>query len=169
MDYKYIEQLLERYWQCETSVEEEKILQSFFSQKNVPESFLKYKDMFGYYSDAQENLSLGADFDEKMMNIVCQEKSKAKKVTVVSMLKPLLKAAAAIAVVLAVGNLAERSIISGEDDTNVGEDYVHTPQTYDKTGVSTASTKTTDLINGTEMDGDSLVIITDPAENATGD
>ena len=25
MDYKYIEQLLERYWQCETSLEEEGI------------------------------------------------------------------------------------------------------------------------------------------------
>ena len=32
MDYKYIEQLLERYWQGETSLQEEAILRSFFSQ-----------------------------------------------------------------------------------------------------------------------------------------
>ena len=32
MDYKYIEQLLERYWQCETSVEEESELRAFFSK-----------------------------------------------------------------------------------------------------------------------------------------
>lgn len=36
MDYKYINQLLERYWRCETSLEEEDILRSFFSQKDVP-------------------------------------------------------------------------------------------------------------------------------------
>ena len=36
MDYKYIEQLLENYWNCETSTEEEQILRSFFSQKDVP-------------------------------------------------------------------------------------------------------------------------------------
>ena len=33
MDYKYIEQLLERYWNCETSAEEEQILRIFFQQK----------------------------------------------------------------------------------------------------------------------------------------
>ena len=32
MDYKYIEQLLERYWKCETTLEEEEILRMFFSQ-----------------------------------------------------------------------------------------------------------------------------------------
>lgn len=36
MDYKYIEQLLERYWNCETSVEEEQILRIFFQQKELP-------------------------------------------------------------------------------------------------------------------------------------
>ena len=36
MDYKYIEQLLERYWAAETSLEEEDILRAFFSQKEIP-------------------------------------------------------------------------------------------------------------------------------------
>ena len=36
MDYKDIEQLLERYWQCETSVEEESVLRDFFSREDVP-------------------------------------------------------------------------------------------------------------------------------------
>ena len=31
MDYKYINQLLDRYWKCETSLEEEEILRTFFS------------------------------------------------------------------------------------------------------------------------------------------
>ena len=48
MDYKYIEQLLENYWNCETSTEEEQILRSFFSQKDVPVHLLKYKELFAY-------------------------------------------------------------------------------------------------------------------------
>ena len=43
MDYKYIEHLLERYWQCETTLQEENILRSFFSQEEVPVWLLKYK------------------------------------------------------------------------------------------------------------------------------
>lgn len=48
MDYKYIEQLLERYWNCETSLEEEQILRSFFRQKEVPAHLLRYKQLFAY-------------------------------------------------------------------------------------------------------------------------
>ena len=39
MDYKYIEQLLERYWKCETSLEEEQILRTFFRQEEIPAPF----------------------------------------------------------------------------------------------------------------------------------
>ena len=45
MDYKYIEQLLERYWQCETSLEEESELRSFFSEEEVPAHLLRYKEL----------------------------------------------------------------------------------------------------------------------------
>ena len=48
MDYKYIEQLMERYWRCETSLQEEEILRLFFSQGEVPANLLPYKDLFGY-------------------------------------------------------------------------------------------------------------------------
>ena len=45
MDYKYITQLLDRYWKCETTLEEEEILKAFFCQKDVPADFCKYKDL----------------------------------------------------------------------------------------------------------------------------
>ena len=48
MDYKYIKQLLERYWRCETSLEEEEILRTFFSQKDVPGELASYKSLFEY-------------------------------------------------------------------------------------------------------------------------
>ena len=48
MDSKYIEQLLERYWQCETSLEDEAELRAFFSGSDVPKHLLRYKDLFVY-------------------------------------------------------------------------------------------------------------------------
>ena len=48
MDCRYVEQLLGRYWQCETSLEEESELRSFFSKEEVPAHLLQYKDLFVY-------------------------------------------------------------------------------------------------------------------------
>ena len=48
MDYKYIEQLLERYWEGETTLQEETILKAFFSQPDIPENLRKYCDLFAY-------------------------------------------------------------------------------------------------------------------------
>ena len=46
MDYKYITQLLDRYWAAETSIEEERILRAFFSQTEVPEELKQYRSLF---------------------------------------------------------------------------------------------------------------------------
>ena len=105
MDYKYIEQLLESYWLCETSLEEEQILRTFFSQENVPVSLLPYKDLFTYEQvDVAEN-RLGEDFDRKMLEMV-GEKAPVKAITIsiTQRLKPLFKAAAIVAIILTLGN-----------------------------------------------------------------
>ena len=46
MDYKYINQLLDRYWKAETSLEEEEILRAFFSQDELPAELKPYKALF---------------------------------------------------------------------------------------------------------------------------
>ena len=66
MDCKYIEQLLERYWQCETSLEEEAQLRAFFNGSDVPEHLLRYKDLF-VYQQLQQEVGLGADFDARVL------------------------------------------------------------------------------------------------------
>ena len=75
MDYKYIKQLLERYWNCETSLEEEDILRTFFSQEDIPSELESYKALFTYELGESKNEALGDDFDEKMMDIIEGEES----------------------------------------------------------------------------------------------
>jgi hypothetical protein len=66
MDYKDIEQLLERYWQCETSVEEEAALRDFFLKEEVPAHLLRYKNLF-VYQQVQQEVGLGEDFDARIL------------------------------------------------------------------------------------------------------
>ena len=70
MDYKYIEQLLERYWQGETTLQEEAILRAFFSQDDVPASLMKYKSLFD--CGLQEE-TLGDDFDARILSSIGEE------------------------------------------------------------------------------------------------
>lgn len=111
MDYKYITQLLERYWECRTSLEEENILKAFFSQKDVPEELLRYKALFDYTLSEPKEEVLGDDFDEKIMSLINEPAPvKARIITLQQKLKPLFKAAAVVAIMLTLGNAAQVSM-----------------------------------------------------------
>lgn len=43
-----IRQLLDKYWNCETSPEEEQFLTSYFSGDSVPEEWKKYRTLFAW-------------------------------------------------------------------------------------------------------------------------
>ena len=106
MDYKYIEQLLERYFQCETTLKEEEILRTFFMQEDVPVWLIKYQVLFNY--EDQKEKPLGNDFDERILAIIEQEEPvKARELTMAQRLKPLFKAAAIVAIVLTIANAAQ--------------------------------------------------------------
>ena len=108
MDYKYIEQLLERYWKCETTLEEEEILRMFFSQKEVPANLLPFRDVFVYENNEKKQQALGDDFDQKLMEMIDEPAHvKARVVTMAHRLTPLFKAAAVVAIFLTLGNAAQ--------------------------------------------------------------
>lgn len=105
MDYKYIEQLLERYWECQTSLEEENILRAFFSQEDVPASLLHIKPLFACQQEEKRQFVLGNDFDEKVLKLVEEEKTvKAKRVSMKQRMMPFFKAAAIVAIILSLSN-----------------------------------------------------------------
>lgn len=93
MDYKYIEQLLERYWNCETSVEEEQILRIFFQQKELPAHLRRYRSLFTYQKEAGE-MKLGEDFDKRVLAEIERPVVKARRLTLHTRFMPLFKAAA---------------------------------------------------------------------------
>lgn len=117
MDYKYIEQLLERFWNCETSVEEETILKTFFSQEDIPAELLKYKSLFAYAVEEPKADVLGEDFDAKMETLIGEnEPVKARVIPFRQRLLPLFKAAAVVAIILSLGNASQMAFYEEQND-----------------------------------------------------
>lgn len=119
---------MERFWKCETSQEEEGILRAFFRQKDIPQSLEPYRSLFVYEDEAKET-KLGADFDEKILKLVEQPSVNARRITLALRLRPLFKAAAAVAIVLVLGNAAQRSF-SRSDSPEPDYNYATYKDTY---------------------------------------
>lgn len=137
MDYKYIEMLLERYWACDTSLEEEEILRAFFSQKDVPSSLKAYKDLFVYEHEAQKTERLGDDFDQKMLDMIADEEpAKARTVSLKAKLMPLFRAAAVVAIILTLGNAMQMA--TDQHDNSAAS---HIPAASSNKGASVAVVK----------------------------
>ncbi len=51
---KRIEELLERYWEGETSRQEEQELQAYFSREHLPEHLAPHRHQFRYFGDLRE-------------------------------------------------------------------------------------------------------------------
>lgn len=123
MDYKYIEQLLDRYWECQTTLEEEAILRSFFAQDDIPASLLPYRSIFM----AEEQMThehLNDDFDQRLMARIGmadkQSVHEAQVITLAQRLAPLWRAAAVVAVVLTIGMAAQQGFQQrGHEDAAV--------------------------------------------------
>ena len=126
MDYKYTEQLLERYWLCETSLEEERILRAFFCQENVPDGLRKYKSLFALEKESMQQHSLGDDFDKRMLELVGHsepQRVKAVRISLQQRMMPLFKAAAVVAIIVSLGGAAQFQFgkTDGGDDINYAD------------------------------------------------
>ena len=62
MDSDNIEQLLEKYWNCETSLEEEQQLHNFFRGGSIPESMKDTAELFRFF-ETEKNKSLKENFE----------------------------------------------------------------------------------------------------------
>ena len=114
MDYKYIEQLLERYWNCETSVEEEQILHIFFQQKEIPFHLRAYQSVFAYHEKAGK-MKLDENFDRRILQEIERPVVKARHLTLSTRFMPIFKAAAMLCLLLTLGGLVK---YASHSDTN---------------------------------------------------
>lgn len=156
MDYKYIKQLVERYFLCETTLQEEEILRAFFSQDNVPEQLRKYRPLFEYEQSEVKEDVLGDDFDERMMKLTAQiQPVKARTITMTQRLMPLFKAAAVVAIVLTLGNAMQMSL--GTDNVNTAVQGTESFQTLQHgTSVAITDSATIDTLKQSRVEPEAM-------------
>jgi len=66
MDSKQLDELLQKYWNAETSLEEEQLLKEFFAREPVPEALRETASLFRYF-ERQKNVSMNdAHFDREL-------------------------------------------------------------------------------------------------------
>jgi hypothetical protein len=103
MDYNRIEELLARYWDCETTIEEEKELRELFKDPAVPEKYRKEAALFGYFEEESNQGNLGEFFDHRVLeevNKTSESTSIQKQGRVRRMWLDVVKAAAVVAILV---------------------------------------------------------------------
>ena len=147
MDTKKIELLLERYWEAETSLEEERTLREYFRGDDVAEELRQWKPFFE--AQAREE-TLGEDFDERLMGLISDEAPvvKAKVVSLRDRLMPLFKAASVVAIILTVGGALQAP---WDSSWNTVEDYAVLEHDVD----TVTAVRPVQAVNAADAQGDS--------------
>lgn len=106
MDYNQLEALIKKYWDCETSLEEEERLRDWFRMHEVPERFRETAKLFSYF-DEQKQKATDKQFEAR----VIRNLHAAPKGKIVNLWQTGLKIAAGIAVVAAAFFFVRKDLI----------------------------------------------------------
>ena len=93
MDYRQIEELLEKYFAGQSTLEDEAELHDFFRQPELPASLRRYQPLFNYFEEAA-NIVPSTSFDERLRAQLATTPSRRRQ------LWPLLARAAAILLIV---------------------------------------------------------------------
>lgn len=108
MDSKRIEELLNKYWNCETSLEEEQQLRAYFSGSDIPESLKETAALFQYFEQTRQQTLNDLSVEQHVLHKArTPEKGKMVKLFYNSM-----RIAAGLAVLIMAGWFVHKEIRS---------------------------------------------------------
>ena len=127
MDLNRVEILLERYWNCVSTVEEENELKLLFNSKDVPDELKDSATLFKYF-ERQKGATLDENFNQDII-----EKIKLQKTPVIrkinSRFRNYMQVAAAVLVILAASFVFRMEFWQGEKPKLLlVEDTFQTPE-----------------------------------------
>ncbi|MGB3586020.1 MAG: hypothetical protein WBA23_05750 [Tunicatimonas sp.] len=122
MELTTIRELVEKYWEGETSLEEEAQLQRYFQEEEAPADLKKEAALFRYYQSNTQSRTLDERFDEQLTQRIERKQAKQRWLT----FRPALQVAAAIVFIIFAAILfkkewenptTENSIVATVEDT----------------------------------------------------
>jgi hypothetical protein len=97
MDSKRINDLLNKYWNCETSLEEEAELRGHFKSGNIPDELKETGALFQYFEENKKKSLSDISFDGRVMEKI---RTPAPKGQLVKLFYNSMRIAAGVAVVM---------------------------------------------------------------------
>jgi hypothetical protein len=81
MDSKRIDELLNKYWNCETSLEEEQQLREYFRGKQIPQQWKETATLFRYFDEHKKKALDDNAFDtEVLRKVTVRQRGKMAKI-----------------------------------------------------------------------------------------
>lgn len=106
MDSNRIQELLKRYWDCETSLEEEQQLREYFKGKEIPEQLKETAALFQYFEHQKKQELADSGFERDVLKKV----NAPKRGKVVSIAYNAMRIAAGVAVLVTATYLVRNEI-----------------------------------------------------------
>ena len=96
MDSEKLDELINKYWNCETSVEEEQQLQAYFRSASIPEQLKETALLFQYFDEQKRKSLTDVSFDSAVIRKI----NPPKKGKLTSLLYNSMRIAAGIVVLI---------------------------------------------------------------------
>ncbi len=126
MEYSRIKALLEKYWEAETSLEEESELKTFFNSDAVPNDLEEYKYLFVYFSEEQKKVSTIKD--EELLGFIEKQEQGEAPTKMVSMWYSNYSKIAAVLLFLVVATFFINKELSDENIERFNKETFETPE-----------------------------------------
>lgn len=114
MNQEHIKILLERYYEGETSPEEEMLLKEFFSREEVPEEFRSDSEIFRFFIDSAAIPDAPSGFEERIIERIDRQRA-GTKLTPKRRILAIITAAAVVIIILSTALFITRYKDSGRD------------------------------------------------------
>lgn len=134
MDSNRIDDLLEKYWECETSLEEEKELKAYFNKSEYDKKYADVAPLFRYYDREQKVGGLDSFFDQRIMAEIENVQPKAKgKGKVLTLFGNIAKVAAVGLIVVTAGYFIKEELSKDEMKPYVSDTFEDPEKAFEET------------------------------------
>lgn len=132
MDSKHIEHLLEKYWECETSLEEEVEIKNFFKQDDIPEHLFTHAPLFKYLDQEASQEVLDTQFDQAVLEAIAEEK-KGTQIYIKRWYEPYIKVAAVLLILVSASFLLTKYLNKQEETPALADTYDNPEDAFEET------------------------------------
>src|SRR5689334_8325966 len=100
MELKTIKDLLEKYYDGATSIEEERIIKEYMRRSDVPAELALDKELFCFLSEGENGDMLNSDIEKKVTQLIDLEEKKERKQRFIGFGLKIATIAASISVII---------------------------------------------------------------------